>query len=327
MGQLLDGTAKGVFIISVTPFAENGAVDWDSVPSLVEFYLTAGVSGITILGMMGEAQKLSDTEATEFVRRVLAAVDGRAPVVVGASNAGIDNVVLLGRTAMKAGAAGLMIAPPAGLKTEEQIAGYFQSLIGRLSSDIPLVYQDYPFSTGVTISPAAFVRLAETFPSIVMLKHEDWPGLRKLSEVRRLAAANPGLSRRISILCGNGGLYLPQELRRGADGAMTGFAYPEMLVGVVALALEGRFDEAEDLFDIYLPLVRHEQQPGIGLAIRKEILRRRGAIRSAVARAPGPKLDAEDIRELDTLLARLESRLAASPEDVRRGRSAWAPVR
>jgi 4-hydroxy-tetrahydrodipicolinate synthase len=311
MGQLLDGSAKGVFIISVTPFTESGAIDWDSVPSLVEFYLRTGVSGITILGMMGEAQKLSDGEAIEFAGRVLATVAGRVPVVVGASNAGIDNVVQLGRAAMKGGAAGLMIAPPAGLKTEEQISGYFQSLVGRLGSDIPLVFQDYPLSTGVNISPGGFVRLAEALPSIVMLKHEDWPGLRKLTEVRRLADGNPKLGRRISILCGNGGLYLPQELRRGADGAMTGFAYPEMLVGVVALALEGRFDEAEDLFDIYLPLVRHEQQPGIGLAIRKEILWRRGAIRSAAARAPGPKLDTADLRELDSLMARLESRLTA----------------
>jgi 4-hydroxy-tetrahydrodipicolinate synthase len=327
MGQLLDGQAKGVFIISVTPFTEGGAVDWDSVPSLVEFYLGSGVSGITILGMMGEAQKLGDVEAGEFVNHVLAAVKGRVPVVVGASNAGIDNVVHLGRSAIEAGAAGLMIAPPTGLKTEEQTAGYFKSLTGRLGNTMPLVFQDYPFSTGVNISAGGFIRLAEDCPSIVMLKHEDWPGLRKLSEVRRLAETSAKLGRRISILCGNGGLYLPQELRRGADGAMTGFAYPEMLVGVVALALEGRLDDAEDLFDIYLPLVRHEQQPGIGLAIRKEILRRRGAIRSAAARAPGPKLDADDVRELDTMIARLERRLEAASDYARRGKSGVAPAR
>ena len=106
---------------------------------------------------------------------------------------------------------------------------------------------------------------------------------------------------------------MPQELARGADGIMTGFAYPEMLVSVSALFAAGRSDEAEDLFDVYLPLVRHEQQPGFGLALRKEILRRRGAIRSAAVRPPpGPRLDAHDLTELDRLLSRLETRLRES---------------
>jgi 4-hydroxy-tetrahydrodipicolinate synthase len=143
-----------------------------------------------------------------------------------------------------------------------------------------------------------------------MFKHEDWPGLRKLQQVRR--ACDGKARRRISILCGNGGLYLPQELHRGADGAMTGFAYPEMLVELCATFFAGRPDEAEDIFDSYLPLVRHEQQIGIGLAIRKEILRRRGAIASAAVRAPGPRLDRDDIEELDRLMQRLERRLTAA---------------
>jgi 4-hydroxy-tetrahydrodipicolinate synthase len=140
-----------------------------------------------------------------------------------------------------------------------------------------------------------------------MLKHEDCPGLAKLSKVR---AGSP----RLSILTGNGGLYLPQELARGADGAMTGFAYPEMLVRVVALHRAGRADEAEDLFDAYLPLVRHEQQPGLGLAVRKEVLRRRGAITSARTRAPGPSLSDADKAELTRLTYRLNRRLQDTGE-------------
>jgi 4-hydroxy-tetrahydrodipicolinate synthase len=116
----------------------------------------------------------------------------------------------------------------------------------------------------------------------------------------------------VSILVGNGGLYLPQELRRGADGAMTGFAWPEMLVRVCDLAAGGKMEEAEDLFDIYLPLVRHEQQLGIGLALRKEVLFRRGAIKSPRQRAPGSSLTATDRAELDSLIARLERRLATA---------------
>src|SRR5262249_7835197 len=173
-----------------------------------------------------------------------------------------------------------------------------------------------PQSTQADISAQGFLKIADAYPSVVMFKHEDCPGLKKLSQLRK---ACDGKSRRyISILVGNGGLYLPQELRRGADGVMTGFAYPEMLATVCALFQAGQSEQAEDLFDIYLPLLRHEQQPGFGLAVRKEILRRRGAMRSAAVRTPGPKLDADDIKELDQLLARLEARLAQRGELRRR---------
>jgi 4-hydroxy-tetrahydrodipicolinate synthase len=144
-----------------------------------------------------------------------------------------------------------------------------------------------------------------------MLKHEESPGLRKLSRVR---AADKERNRRICILVGNGGIHLPQELARGADGAMTGFAFPEMLVEVCRRFAAGDAEGAEDVFDAYLPVVRHELQPGIGLALRKETLHRRGIIASGKARAPGPALDAADLQELTELLRRLEratARLAA----------------
>ena len=143
-----------------------------------------------------------------------------------------------------------------------------------------------------------FERLVDDFKQLVMLKHEDGPGLAKLTRVRE-GEKKPG-RRRVSILVGNGGLYLPQELRRGADGAMTGFAWPEMLVQVCDLAAKGKMEEAEDLFDIYLPLVRHEQQLGIGLALRKEVLFRRGAIKSPRQRAPGIVADARPIAPSST---------------------------
>jgi len=308
MTQLLNESAKGVYIIAATPFTDDGDIDWESVDSMVEFYIGCGVDGMTILGMMGEAQKMGDEEAADFSRYVLRKIDGRVGVVVGVSNAGLSNLVKLSKVSMQAGAVGVMIAPPTGFKTETQVLGYFKEVISALGPSIPVVYQDYPQSTGVNISSDGVVKLVDAHPSMVMFKHEDCPGLRKLSQLRKACDGNA--HRRISILCGNGGLYLPQEMARGADGAMTGFAYPEMLVDIVRLYQAGKPDAAEDLFDIYLPLVRHEQQPGIGLAIRKEILRRRGAIRSSAVRAPGPKLDADDIRELDGMLARLEARVS-----------------
>ncbi|MEM9147793.1 MAG: dihydrodipicolinate synthase family protein, partial [Pseudomonadota bacterium] len=138
-----------------------------------------------------------------------------------------------------------------------------------------------------------------------------WPGLNKITAVRRAEAAG---APRLSILCGNGGLFLPLEMGRGADGAMTGFAYPEMLVDVVRRHQAGDVDGAEDLFDAYLPVVRYEQQIGAGLAARKEILRRRGAIGSARCRAPGPKCSPEELAEIERLMSRLERRLGVLGE-------------
>ncbi len=306
--QLLNESASGVFIISATPFTESGALDLESAERLVDFYIDKGVTGITVLGMMGEAQKLAADESEAFLTRVLRRVDGRVPVVVGVSNAGLDNLVRLSAFSMDNGAAGVMVAPLTGLSTEEKIYNYFVQVFAALGDKVPVCYQDYPFATRSDISVPLFNRLVTDFNQLVMLKHEDWPGLNKISQVR--ASQNEGL-RRVSILVGNGGLYLPQELARGADGAMTGFAYPEMLVQVVSLHAAGDQDKAEDLFDAYLPLVRHEQQPGFGLALRKEVLYRRGVIASPKVRAPGPKLNAVDQQELTRLIERVEQKLKA----------------
>lgn len=300
-------TTRGVYIISPTPFDETGALDHASVDSLVDFYLESGVDGITILGVLGEVQKLSGPERQAFMTQVLKRVDGRAGIVVGASAPGTDNLVSFAKQSMDMGAAGLMIAPVAGLKTDDQVYSYWAHVLEALGPDIPVCYQDYPQTTSVVSSVSVLNRLIDAFPNFVMLKHEDCPGLTKITQLRDSAEKDG--RRRVSILVGNGGLYLPQELRRGADGAMTGFAYPEMLVDVVRKFHAGDVEGAEDLFDLYLPVLRHEQQPGFGLAIRKEVLRRRGAMRCSAMRHPGPKLTAADHTELDSLLARLNARL------------------
>jgi len=180
---------------------------------------------------------------------------------------------------------------------------YFKQVAETLG-DIPFVLQDHPQSTGVQMSTAVILRILKAIPTCVMVKHEEFPGLAKLSALR--AASERGEIDRVSILGGNGGLFLPEELARGADGAMTGFAFPEALVEVVKLWFAGKRDVAEDLFDAYLPVIRHENQLGLGLALRKETLRRRGIIASSRVRAPGPALDADDQAELTHLLDRLE---------------------
>lgn len=304
----LNEQAKGVFIIAATPFTEDGALDLQSVDTLTDFYLGCGVHGFTLLGMMGEAHKLTADESLAVVNRVIGRAQGRQ-VIVGVSHSGLENVRRLSHEAMIAGAAGVMVAPPPGLKGDDGVYNYYAQVFQALGRDIPVVYQDYPQTTGVYLPASVLERLVDDYAQLVMLKHEDAPGLAKLTRIRE-GEKKPG-RRRVSILVGNGGIYYPQEMRRGADGAMTGFAWPEMLVEVYELFAKGRAEEAEDLFDIYLPLVRHEVQPAIGLALRKEVLFRRGAIKSPKQRAPGTSLTATDKLELDGLIARLERRLAA----------------
>lgn len=305
----LDETARGVFPISATPFAPDGALDLDSLDRLVDFYLARRVHGLTLLGIMGEAPKLTPDESRAVVRRALARVAGRVPVVVGVSSADLRALAALANDSMAAGAAGVMVAPPAGIAGDDALIAYVASVIGAIDRGTPVVYQDYPQATGVTLTVEAFHRMVDAFPQLVMLKHEDAPGLTKLSRIRA-EAARAG-RRRVSVLVGNNALYYPQELARGADGAMTGFSYPEMLVEVYERFITGDLDGAEDVFDVYLPLLRYEAQPGIGLAVRKELLARRGALASPTVRAPGPALSTDDHRELDRLIARLERRLKA----------------
>ena len=299
---------RGVFIVSVTPFTDDGRLDLDSIDRLTEFYLERGVSEIMVLGMMGEAQKLSAGESRVVCERVIRRVEGCVPVVVGVSSPGFAAMRDLGLSVMHIGAAGVMVAPPRTLRTDDSIVTYFQTVAEVLGDDVPFALQDFPLSTEVQITPMVMGRIIKSVPSCVMLKHEDWPGLEKITALRDASAA--GKARRISILVGNGGLFLPEELGRGADGAMTGFAYPEMMVDVCAAFEKGDAERGHDVFEAYLPLVRYEQQPGLGLAVRKHVLAKRGAIASSTIRKPGPTLSLIEIAEIERLLLRQQERIA-----------------
>jgi 4-hydroxy-tetrahydrodipicolinate synthase len=204
---------------------------------------------------------------------------------------------------MDAGAAAVMIAPASSLRTEDQIAGYFRQAVEAIGSDIPFVLQDFPLTTNVVMSPAVIRRIVTENPSCVVLKHEDWPGLEKISTLRGFEKDKS--MRPISILVGNNGLFLDFELDRGVDGANTGYAFPDMLVETVRLSKAGKRDEAHDLFDAHLPLLRYEHQLGAGLAVRKYVLKRRGVLGSDMQRKPGSSLSATAKAEIDYLLARL----------------------
>jgi 4-hydroxy-tetrahydrodipicolinate synthase len=300
---MLSEQASGVYTIAATPFCEDGALDTSSLDSLIDFYLRCGVSGITVLGVMGEAPKLDAVESAALVRQVVKRA-GRLPVVAGVTSPGFAPMRALAREAMEAGAAGVMIAPPSNLRTDDQIVGYYRQASEAIGEDVPFAVQDYPLGFSVVMTPDVLRRIVTENRSCRMLKIEDWPSLEKISAVRALE--RDGRMRPVSILTGNGGIFVDFELERGANGAMTGYAFPDMLVKLVKLAQTGARDAAHDLFDAHLPLMRYEQQPGVGLAVRKYVLKKRGAIASDAQRKPGTALSGKAREEVEYLLARLQ---------------------
>lgn len=293
--------SKGVYAIAATPFLEDGSIDFNSVDSLTDFYQDSGCTGITILGIMGEAPKLEPEESRAIIKRVISRA--KIPVIVGVSAPGFAGMKSLARTSMDMGAAGVMIAPTPALRTDDQIINYFAGAVEAIGDDVPWVLQDYPLTLSVVISPGVIAKIISNHPSCLMLKHEDWPGLEKISKLR--AMQKSGELRPFSILCGNGGMFMDFEPERGADGAMTGYGFPDMLTELVSLFAEGKRDEAHDLFDAHLPLIRYEQQLGVGLAVRKHVLKRRGVIASDAQRKPAQMLTPAARAEVDYLLSRV----------------------
>ena len=306
--MLLTSDVRGVLPIAPTPFFDDGKIDTASIDRLMDFYLSIGATGVTVLGQLGEAPKLEHGESVAVAKQVIARF-GKLPVVVGVSAPGFAAMRALTREVMEAGAAGVMIAPPNTLRTDDQIVGYYKQAVDAIGADVPFVLQDYPLTFSVQMTPGVIRRIVMELPSCVMLKHEDWPGLEKISALRGFE--RDGSMRHISILCGNNGLFLDYEMERGADGANTGYAFPDMLCDMVRLAAAGQREAAHDLFDAHLPLLRYEQQPGVGLAVRKYIMMRRGLLTSAAQRKPAAPLTAaarEEVEHLLTRLARHDSR-------------------
>ena len=298
----LNHASAGVYAIAPTPFHDDGRIDEVSLDRMTDFYGEAGCTGITVLGIMGEAPKLDAPEglgiATRMIRRAK-----NLPIVVGVSSPGFAAMRALTHQVMAEGAAGVMIAPPPSLRTDDQIVGYFRQAVEAIGPDVPWVLQDYPLTLSVVMTPGVIRRIVEENPSCVMLKHEDWPGLEKITTLRRFQ--REGTLRPLSILTGNGALFLDFEMERGADGAMTGYAFPDMLADVVRLSKAGEREAAHDLYDAHLPLIRYEQQQGIGLAVRKYVMKRREILASDAQRAPNLALTPTAIQEIEYLLARV----------------------
>ena len=299
----LTAKAAGTFAIAPTPFHDDGRIDDASIDRLTDFYASIGCDGVTVLGILGEAPKLEASEAETIATRFVKRAGDKMQIIVGVSAPGFAAMRSLALESMDAGAAGVMIAPPPNLRTDDQITSYFKQAIEAIGDDVPWVLQDYPLTLTVVMTPAVIRKIIMDSKSCVMLKHEDWPGLEKITTLRGFQ--KDGSLRELSILTGNGGLFLDFEMERGVDGAMTGYAFPEMLIDVVNLSKAGKRDAAHDLFDAHLPLIRYEQQPGAGLAVRKYVLQKRGVIASMAQRKPGVTISATAKAEVDYLLSRV----------------------
>jgi 4-hydroxy-tetrahydrodipicolinate synthase len=289
-------TFGGVFSVLPTPFDSSGKIDVVSLRRVVDMFVDAGVNGLTALGVTSEVGRLNDTERIQVLKTVLEQVAGRVPVVVGATAEGLAICVEYAQKAKEEGAAAVMVSPPRMLKlNSEAVVRHYRALADQV--DIEIVVQDYPPISGFAMEPALLARIAREVPRARTIKLEDPPTPFKTARILEAAEGVP-----VQVLGGLGGVFLLEELMSGAAGAMTGFAYPEMLVAIVTEFRAGRIDQAADLFYRYVPLMRFEFQEGIGMAIRKEVLRRRGVITDARIRPPGSTIDEKTSEALVRLL-------------------------
>ena len=282
---------RGVFPILPTPFQPDEAIDIGSFRNMIERMVGFGVDGVTILGVLGEANRLTDQERTELVDAAVQTADGRIAVVVGASHSGTRATAELAASAKRQGADAVMVTPhKESVPSERRIFDHFRAVAA--ATDLPIVLQDHPGSTDVHMSLDLILDIVSEIPTIACIKQEAIPS------PPRIGALKAGLDRDVPILTGLGALYGGFELQAGADGFMTGFAFPEILKAMV----DARVDDAWRIYAKYLPLIVFENQPGV--AIRKEIFRRRGLIAHGVVRAPGADISPAAALQLDELLER-----------------------
>lgn len=293
-----DDFLTGIYNITPTPFNEDGSFDEASMRRLVDFMVQCGVDGLTILGVLGEAGKLSEAERDHVIGAVVEAAGDRLPVCVGTTHAATRQCIAYSKRAQVLGARAVMVAPlKLARSNDEALRRHYLAVAEAI--DVPVVVQDHPASSGVYMSVDFIAALAEEAPSCRFLKLEDEPSPAKVSQV---LAANPD----IRVFGGLGGIMFLEELRHGAVGTMTGFAFPEILVQIRRKFMDGDVDGATALFYHACPLIRFENQKRINLPLRKEIYRRRGLLTSARVRAPYTPLDEGTLEDLDDMLERLQ---------------------
>jgi 4-hydroxy-tetrahydrodipicolinate synthase len=292
---------EGVYSVLPTPFTASGDLDEDSLRRVVDLFIAAGVNGVTALGVTGEVARLDDGERRRVLEVVTNQVNGRIGVVAGTTAEGTRTCIGYSRYARESGATAVMVSPPRMPKlNSDAVVRHYQALAEAV--DIDVVVQDYPPISGYAMEPWLLARIAKEIPRARTIKLEDPPTPFKTS---RILEQTRGIE--VLIFGGLGGVFLLEELLAGASGAMTGFAFPELLVKIVKLFRAGRVDEASEVFYRAVPLMRFEFQEGIGMAIRKEVLHRRGALASPATRAPAAQLDQTTRAALDRVMKWVET--------------------
>lgn len=285
---------SGVHWMLATPFTDDEQLDLKSISNLLEKAYTSGCEGVVALGVTGEAARLTDAERRAVAKEVIANANGM-PVTLGTTAAGTSAAIAYSLEAQELGAAAVMVSAPAmGKPNPDSLFTHYKRLAE--SVDVPIVVQDYPQTSGVHMAPGFIARVFQDIPSVQYLKLEDPPTPTKITAIRALTGDD------LAIFGGLGGMYLLDELARGSAGAMTGFAYPEVLVAICRHMAEGDRSEAESVFYRHLPLLLFEFQEGIGVAIRKYALQQRGLISSARVRHPGPQTTEETRSEFHQLV-------------------------
>ena len=287
---------QGVLPILPTPFTSEGAVDEYSMRKLIDFELQVGVHGVSILGFMGEAHKMAESERKLVVGAVVDQIGGAIPTWVGVRAFGSAGAIEQAREAQALGADAVFVAP-IGIQNDQALFNHYAAVADEV--EIPVIIHDFPESFGTILSPELIARIANDIPGVQYIKLEELPVLDKLSRIRALANDDFG------IFGGLGGEYFLEELQRGANGIMTGFAFPEVLVGIYNAFRDGDEERAAGIFDRYVPLIRYEFQPKIGLAYRKFVYHSRGIIADRFIRPPGRLIDAYTERELAGIIRRV----------------------
>ena len=284
---------RGVFPILATPFQNDAdeSLDLPGFARSVKFMERAGADGCTIVGVLGESNRMTDAERELLIRTAVDAVAdcGRPfPICVGTSHAGTAGTVALSQMAGELGAAAVMVTP-----NKEAIPSSDDTLVelyARVAhgSGLPIVLQDHPASTQVHMSPRLVARIAHEVDAVVCIKLEALPTPARIAALRALWDGElPRKNPECTILTGLGALYAGFDMEQRTEGFMTGFAFPEILIAMNNAAQTGDFSRAHALYQRFLPLIVFEQQPGVG--VRKELYRLRGLIESAHVRHPAAR--------------------------------------
>ena len=289
---------NGVHFMMPTVFNDEDSIDIKSMYSVCKFAKNSGCKGLVLLGVMGEAHRLSELERNFLIEEISQLSKELGLILtIGASAESGYLATSYAATASESGAEQVMVAPPIMKKPNENVLfRYYEDINNSIEKNTRIVIQDLPEQSGVHMSPQFMVDLHKNLDKVNSIKLEDPPTPSKISKIDKLR------SKDLKIFGGLGGLFFLEELNRGASGTMTGFAFTEILVEIYDLFSKDKITEAKDVFYKWLPLIRYENTAGISLSIRKEILRKRKITSYSNVRYPSPAMDEDDKKELDFIL-------------------------